>query len=603
MNTFIRASAALILAMSFLPRSGVCDDGDDPGGKGRQALSAPVVSLSVANPRELTFAWDPVKRAHRYRLRKDADGSGRYVVIADNLKVTSATDIVPVHLHDWINARYIVDACRGRFCTASAPVSTFAAMGPAIGYFKATNSETGDDVWQVALSGDGRTLAFGAPGEDSAAIGVNGDQTDNSRAGSGAVYVYTRAAAGAAWTFQAYLKASNADAYDGFGRALTLSADGNTLAVGAISEDAAAGSVDGSDNSVSSAGAVYVFSRDNGAWTQSAYLKAPVVGLADLFGWSVSLSGDGNRLLVGAPLEDSAASGVDGSMTDNGTANAGAAYLFQLADVGWELAAYLKASNPHVDAQFGNAAAISRDGSSLVVAAPYEGGLGAGINPDGTSGGAGSQSGAVYVFVENGGTWQQQAYIKAAYPGVLDYFGYAVALSGNGDTLAVGATWESSSATGIDGNQANNSLRSGAAYVFQRSGGTWMQQAYVKASNTGLNDYFGNSVALSDDGNLLAVNALAEDGGSPGINGDAASNAADSSGAVYVYRREYSTWRQQSYVKTSPVFPYQNLGRLSLSADGETMAVTAAGDRSLADGINGNRYDQSGSTVGAVFLY
>ena len=78
----------------------------------------------------------------------------------------------------------------------------------------------------------------------------------------------------------------------------------------------------------------------------------------------------------------------------------------------------------------------------------------------------------------------QQAYLKASNTGAGDYFGWSVAISG--DTVVVGAPYEASSATGVNGNQSDNAaLTAGAAYVFVRSGGTWTQQAYLKASNTG----------------------------------------------------------------------------------------------------------------------
>lgn len=78
----------------------------------------------------------------------------------------------------------------------------------------------------------------------------------------------------------------------------------------------------------------------------------------------------------------------------------------------------------------------------------------------------GTEAGAVCVFTRSGGVWSQQAYVKASNTG-QDLFGESVALSGDGSTLAVGARNESSNATGIDGNQADNSANgAGAVYVF-----------------------------------------------------------------------------------------------------------------------------------------
>jgi len=127
-------------------------------------------------------------------------------------------------------------------------------------------------------------------------------------------------------------------------------------------------------------------------------------------------------------------------------------------------------------------------------------------------------------------------YFKASNTDAGDGFGDLVSLSGDGSTLAVGARFEDSNATGIDGNQADNSAGgSGAVYVFTRSGVTWTQQAYVKASNTDESDQFGISVSLSGDGNTLAVGAPIEASNATGIDGNQADNSADNSGAAYLY--------------------------------------------------------------------
>jgi hypothetical protein len=123
------------------------------------------------------------------------------------------------------------------------------------------------------------------------------------------------------------------------------------------------------------------------------------------------------------------------------------------------------------------------------------------------------------------------AYFKASNTGD-DWFGYSVSL--DGDTLAVGAPLEASVATGVDGNQADNSAgRSGAAYVFRRTGSTWTQDAYLKASNTGAGDQFGWSISF--DGDNLAVGAPYEDSVATGVDGNQADDSGSGSGAVYLY--------------------------------------------------------------------
>ena len=103
------------------------------------------------------------------------------------------------------------------------------------------------------------------------------------------------------------------------------------------------------------------------------------------------------------------------------------------------------------------------------------------------------------------------------------------------DTLVVGAYGEDSGATGVGGDESDDSAPSaGAAYVFVRSGATWSQQAYLKASNTGSSDYFGRSVAISDD--TLVVGAYGEDSGATGVGGDESDDSANYSGAAYVFR-------------------------------------------------------------------
>src|SRR5438876_8676336 len=103
---------------------------------------------------------------------------------------------------------------------------------------------------------------------------------------------------------------------------------------------------------------------------------------------------------------------------------------------------------------------------------------------------------------------QQVAYIKASNSKMGDHFGnggtlegHGVSLSGDGNTLAVGAPYESSGAKGVNGNQNDTSIySSGAVYVFIRSGEGWSQQAYIKASNPGQGYKFGHFVSLSQDG-------------------------------------------------------------------------------------------------------
>jgi hypothetical protein len=288
------------------------------------------------------------------------------------------------------------------------------------------------------------------------------------------------------------------------------------------------------DNSAPNAGAAYVFARFGTNWNQQAYLKASnaegIYGSSaygDFFGSSVSVSGD--TVVVGALLEASIASGVNGDQSDNSARYAGAAYVFVRTGTTWIQQAYLKASNTGSGGYyglFGRSVAIW--GDTVVVGANQEA-SGVNGNPDDDSA---PFAGAAYVFVRNGANWSQQAYLKAFNAESYDLFGYAVAVSG--DTAVVGAYQENSSATGVDGDGTDNSAtNSGAAYVFVRTGTNWTQQSYLKASNTDGGDYFGSAVAVFED--TVVVGAYREDSSATGVNGDQSDNSATDSGAAYVF--------------------------------------------------------------------
>jgi hypothetical protein len=170
--------------------------------------------------------------------------------------------------------------------------------------------------------------------------------------------------------------------------------------------------------------------------------------------------------------------------------------------------AALTASNTESNDRFGTTLALSANGSTLAIGATGE-------DSDGTGSGNNSaaDAGAAYVFTRSGALWTQQAYIKASNAQAGDLFGGALALTAAGNMLTVGATDEDSASTAINGDQANNgALGAGAIYVFSNNGVTWVQGAYIKAPNAEPIDHFGAAVALSADGNTLAVGAPDEDG-------------------------------------------------------------------------------------------
>jgi hypothetical protein len=385
-------------------------------------------------------------------------------------------------------------------------------------YLKASNPTAGDFFGSsVAISGD--TIVAGANFEDGSGTGVN-PPSDNNAEQAGAAYVFVRS--GGAWSQQAYLKASNTGFNDQFG--ISVAVSGDMAAVGAHMEDGGGTGINPPSNeNAGGAGAIYVFVRSGGVWTQQAYLKASNAGVNDNLGFSLALSG--NTLVAGAYGEDGGGSGVN-PLPNEGITDSGAAYVFGRNGMVWSQQAYLKASNPGPNDRFAFSVAVS--GNTVVCGADGEDGTGTGVNPPENNGAF--DSGAAYVFARNGTVWTPQAYLKPGNPGSNDQFGFSVAVSG--DMVVVGAPREDGSGTRLDPAANDGISDSGAAYTYLRSGGGWSLQHYVKAINTGNSDLFGYAVGVSGD--TAIIGAYDEDGGGTGINPpDTAFLAA--AGAAYLY--------------------------------------------------------------------
>jgi trimeric autotransporter adhesin len=379
---------------------------------------------------------------------------------------------------------------------------------------------------------------------------------------SGAAFVFRKDASGN-WIQDGYLKASNVG-QDNFG--MSVAVDGETIVVGAQSEASNQATITNTDNTASgndtsvASGAVYVFKKDaTGNWYQDAYLKASNVGASDYFGCSVAIRGD--IIAVGAYQEDSNSTGVtnvDGSHADPGVAtDSGAVYVFKRdATTGnWSQDAYLKASNGGAAGagdNFGITVSISSD--TIVVGAPEEAGQSTIINSIGhpTVGESNNDlaaAGAVYVFRREASgadrNWYQDAYLKASNAGAGDDFGGSVAVSG--DTIAVSSNYEDggqSTITNTDSLSADDDSMSnaGAVYVFKRDAtGNWVQDAFLKASNSTVSLGMGSKVAVS--GTTIVATARAETNTTPGkVNKDGHPTAAECSfgtlnvGAAYVFK-------------------------------------------------------------------
>lgn len=596
------AAALLLLA--------ACGGGSGGGGGAASSSSSSVTAPSAATPslsytgvKVIRISWTDVGGATYYQVLENPDGASGFTQVgADIVQGAQAYDHT-VTLYQRLNAQYMLRSCNSAGCNDSGAVSVSGTLAGSVGYFKASNTETSDGFGRsISLSDDGSTLAVGAPSEDSSATGINNDQADNGAIGSGAVFVFVRD--GATWVQQAYIKASNTQALDNFGYSISLSADGNTLAVGAIGEDSNAQNIGGDEtnNAYADSGAVYVFARSNSNWSQQAYIKGRATEGGDQFGVSVSLSDSGDMLAVGANLEDS-----NGNESNNGFSNSGAVYTFSRSGLvvkTWDRDGFFKASNLDAGDGFGWSVSLNGDGTVLAVGAQFEDSNSASTPTDDSE----TNSGAVYVFKYNGATWVEQNYVKADWGDPNDNFGASVSLNEAGTLLAVGAPGEDGNGTGQLGNQGNNDAsNSGAVYLMEITGFTFDQQAYMKASNTEAGDLFGSSVSLTADGGLLAVGANGEDGNATGVNGDDTDNTLAASGAVYLLRADGGGfWSQLAYLKAGNTGASDNLGArygVSISANGDTLAAAASFEDSNATGVGGDGSDDTASSAGAVYMY
>jgi len=281
--------------------------------------------------------------------------------------------------------------------------------------------------FSVAVSADGTTLVEGGNSDDHMI---------------GAVWVFTQT--GGVWTQQAKLIGSGSVGKPFQGFTVAISADGNTIVEGGYQDN----------NNI---GAVWVFTRSGGVWTQQGSKLVGTGTEGNAYqGVSVGISSDGSTIIVGG-------------FEDNDLA--GAVWIFkQSAGVWTQQGKKIVGSGATGDAYQGWAVAISGDGNTAVVGGYFDH----------------NEQGAIWVFIQDGGVWTQQGG-KLVVPNVAGAQGYSVAISGDGNTILDGADWDNA--------------HQGAVWVFTRSSGVWTQQASkLFGSGAEGNAWQGRSVSISADG-------------------------------------------------------------------------------------------------------
>ena len=414
------------------------------------------------------------------------------------------------------------------------------------------------------------------------------------------------------WKQESFLKAANAETGDNFGKDVALFS--NFAIVSAPFESSSSTSViNGTgasvDNSAAASGAAYVYERTPPTWSEVAYLKASNAEANDQFGTSTAVFND--LVAIGSTYEASNQTTISlGTLAslNNSASQAGAVYIYKRTGATWHQEAYIKASNASASDQFGYALAL--DGNTLVVSTPAEDSNLSGVT-NGTASSANNattNAGAAYVYVrDSGGTWTQQAFLKAADPLASDSFGIASAI--HGDTIAIGASGEDANVTGVingTGGSANAAASgAGAAYIFQRTGGSWVQQAYVKAANTGSGDQFGESISIHGDTLLIGASSEGSDQTTVTMGtGATADNSASYAGAAYVYKRTANTWVAQAFLKPSNNKTSQYFGS-SVSLWGDMAVVGAPNEPSATTQIinGGSAANDNSTPSGAAYVF
>jgi hypothetical protein len=360
----------------------------------------------------------------------------------------------------------------------------------------------------------------------------------NSSSNGGAVYIYTRS--GSTWTQQARLVGSTVSTDYRFGSSVSINSDGTYLLVGAYSKNY-------------NVGTAYVFTRSGSTWTQQAEIPSPTA-TADLFGLRSAINSTGDLVAICAQGNPGAGAAYTQS---------GAVYVYSRSGSTWALQQTLRASDENTYWRFGRSARFNSDGTYIIIGAPMSS--------------TGTGNGAAYIFTRSGSTWTQQAKITAADAQVDDYFGTSVSINSDATYAICGAEYED---TG--GNNA------GAAYVFTRSGSTWTQQQKIVSSDIQGGDLFGGGVSMNSDASYVVVAAIGEDD----------DGTFSNPGAVYVFSRSGSTWTEVKKLTASDAQANDLLGNnsaIDISGDGKYVIAGTNGE----DGGAGDPL----VNAGAAYIY
>jgi FG-GAP repeat len=332
------------------------------------------------------------------------------------------------------------------------------------------------------------------------------------------------------WPLADKLTADDGVAGDYFGGAVSIY--GNMAIVGASFDD-------------SSTGSAHIYEFDGSTWSQTAKLTASDAAGGDHFGHSVSISKD--TAIVGAFANDDAG------------LSSGSAYLFEKDEAGWSEVMKLTAPDAAADDRFGQSVGVWSDGYFKRAV------VGAYADDD-----KGSASGAAYTFTsELGSPWTQDAKLVASDGAAGDTFGKSVSIGH--DRLIIGAMGDD-----------DNGSSSGSAYVFGHNGFAWNRVAKVTAGDGASDDWFGRSVAISQEPRWTT------------IVGARNNDVESESGAAYIFDYDSGVYTQVAKLTADDGATGDYFGS-SVALDGTTAIVGAYDDTSGSPSISAYIFEYDGS--------
>jgi hypothetical protein len=376
--------------------------------------------------------------------------------------------------------------------------------------------------WSVSMSTDGKY----------AVVGVPNWQNDYQ---CGRAFVY--GLSGGSWTSIQELTASDGVSGDQFAWSVSISGDSKYIAIG---------SIQGGDSGtgITGDGAVYVYEYDGTSWTGEEKVIASDGEINDQFGYSLAISDDGNRLVVGAPFTDSLSNNDEGSV-----------YFYEYGGtgIGWTGEQRIDDPRSIEGDRFGWSVDISNDGNYAILGS---------FNDSGP--------GEAYMYGLSGGSWTSIQELTASDGGNIDRFGFSVSITKDGKYIAIGSINED---TGV--------INDGAVYIYKYDGTIWTNEEKLISSDGQQFDRFGNSVSISSDGKYLIV-------GTGNF-----TNLSGRPGKAYIFYREDGQWIEKKINNTdSP----QNNDRFGYSVSiSENGCYSIVGKPSYNDGPTNN--------VGRAYIY